>query len=102
MTKKTKYKIPVEQVKHMASLARIKLTRDEIKKFQKQLESIIEYFDKLNEVNTKGVEPTSQVTGLVNKLRKDETRDFLSQDHALQNAPNKGRGYFKTLSPLKK
>ena len=102
MRKKIKTKITKKEVKHIARLARIKLTTAEVKKFQKQLGSIIEYFDKLNEVDTKDVEPTSQVTGLVNKLRNDEIEDFLTPEHALQNAPNHKDGYFKTLSPLKK
>lgn len=101
MTKKAKAKITAKQVKHIANLARIKLNNDEVKKFQKQLADIIKYFDKLNEVDTKGIEPTSQVTGLVNKLRKDEIRNFLTQEHALQNAPDRKKGYFKTLSPFK-
>lgn len=102
MRNKTKAKITEDEVKHIASLARIRLSKEEMKKFKKQLGSIIDYFDKLNEVKTKGVEPTSQVTGLVNKLRKDEIRDFLTQDHAMQNAPDREGGCFKTLSPFKR
>jgi aspartyl-tRNA(Asn)/glutamyl-tRNA(Gln) amidotransferase subunit C len=100
MIQKKSKKITEQNVKHIASLARIKLSKQEVKKFQKQLGSIIEYFDKLNEVDTKGVEPTSQVTGLVNKLRKDEARDFLTQKHALANAPKKERGFFETKAAL--
>ena len=97
-----KNKINKEQVKHIANLARIKLSDKEITKFQKQLANIIDYFDLLNEVETEHVDETSQVTGLVNMLRKDEIRDILSQKHALQNAPDEKKGYFKTKSPLKK
>ena len=100
--KGSKTKITKKQVKHIAHLARIKLTDKEIKKFQKQLGDIITYFDMLNEVDTEDVESTSQVTGLVNRIRKDEPRDFLTQKHALQNAPDKKDGYFKTLATLKK
>ena len=102
MKKKSKIKITTEQVKHIASLARIKLSKEEVKKFRKQLESIIEYFDTLQEVDTEHVEETSQVTGLVNRMRKDEARDHLTQEHALQNAPSKEKGYFKTRSALGK
>lgn len=97
---KNKTKITETEVKHIARLARIKLSDAEVEKFQEQLGSIIDYFDKLNEVDTEGVEPTSQVTGLVNKLREDEIRDFLTQDHAMQNAPDRDKGYFRTLSPM--
>lgn len=92
--------ISKEQVKHIASLARIELTNEEIDKYRVQLESIIEYFDKLNEVDTKGVEATSQVTDIVNKLRKDEVKDFLLPKNALSNAPDQRNGYFRTKSPI--
>lgn len=95
-------KITRKQVKHIASLAKIELTDEETDKFRKQLGSIIDYFDTLNEVDTKGVEETSQVTGLVNKLRDDIARDFLARENALSNAPDKKDGYFRTRSPLNK
>ncbi|MBN2015536.1 Asp-tRNA(Asn)/Glu-tRNA(Gln) amidotransferase subunit GatC [Candidatus Dojkabacteria bacterium] len=96
----SKNTITEKDVLHIASLARIKLSREEVKKFQKQLCDIVSYFNKLNEVDTKGIEPTSQVTGLVNKFRKDEARDFLTQENALKNAPDKTGGYFKTRAAL--
>ena len=99
---KNSKKITKKDVKHIADLARIDLSEEEVRKFQKQLRDIINYFDKLNEVDTKDIEPTSQVTGLKNKLRNDKMRDFLTQAHALQNAPDKKDGRFKTLSTIKK
>ncbi len=93
-------KLSEETIKHIASLAKISLEKTEIKKFQKELSSIVDYFNKLNEVNTEGIEPTSQVTGLINKLRDDDIRTHLHQKDALKNAPNCEDGYFKTFSPL--
>lgn len=61
-----------DQVKHVAKLARIKLTDEEVKKFGKQLSSVLEYIDILAEVDTKNVTETSQVTGLINVMDKDE------------------------------
>ncbi|MCK9186663.1 Asp-tRNA(Asn)/Glu-tRNA(Gln) amidotransferase subunit GatC [Candidatus Gracilibacteria bacterium] len=61
-----------EQVRHVAKLARLKLTDEEVKKFSGQLSGVLEYVDILKEVNTEGVEITSQVTGLKNVMRKDE------------------------------
>lgn len=55
----------------MAKLARLGLTSEEIAKFQTQLSSILDYVGQLNEVDTDGVEPTAQVTGLVNVMRED-------------------------------
>lgn len=61
-----------DQVKHVAKLARIKLTDEEVKKFGKQLSSVLAYIDILSEVDTKDVAETSQVTGLTNVMEKDE------------------------------
>jgi aspartyl-tRNA(Asn)/glutamyl-tRNA(Gln) amidotransferase subunit C len=61
-----------EQVRHVANLARIELTDKEVKKFSGQLSSVLEYMDILKEVDTSGVEETSQVTGLKNVLGKDK------------------------------
>ena len=61
-----------EQVRHVAKLARIKLTDEEVKKFGKQLSNVLEYIDVLSEVDTKDVVGTNQVTGLTNVMDKDE------------------------------
>ncbi|MFA6305761.1 MAG: Asp-tRNA(Asn)/Glu-tRNA(Gln) amidotransferase subunit GatC [Candidatus Gracilibacteria bacterium] len=61
-----------EQVRHVAKLARLSLTDEEVKKFSGQLSGVLEYVDILKEVDTEGVEITSQVTGLKNVMRKDE------------------------------
>lgn len=63
-----------KEVKHIAGLARIKTSEEEEKSLQKDLSSILEYIEKLNEVDTTGVEPLYQTTGLVNSFRTDEPR----------------------------
>lgn len=98
---KTK-KITKKDVKHIASLARIKLTEKEIKKFQKEFEAILSHFDKLGEVKTEGVTEISQVTGITNIMREDFAKEFLTQAHALQNAPKSKDGYIQVPSVLKK
>lgn len=65
-------KLTKDQVLHVAKLARIGLDEKQIQKFQKELSSILDYVEMLNEVDTKGIEPTSQVTGLTNVGREDE------------------------------
>lgn len=60
-----------EEVRNVAKLARIKLSDEEVKKFAGQLSSVFEYVDILKELDTTGVEPTSQVTGLDNVLAED-------------------------------
>lgn len=64
-------KLTKDQVRHVAKLARLGLTPQEVEKFQTQLSGILDYVEQLNEVNTDGVEPTAQVTGLVNVMRED-------------------------------
>lgn len=72
-----------EQVRHIAKLARIDLTNAEVKKFGKQLFKVFTYMDILNEVDTKNVEPTSQVTGLENIMEKDEILSAQSSEKDL-------------------
>lgn len=64
-------KLTKEQVKHVAKLARLGLRDSEVAKFQTQMSSILDYVEQLNEVDTEGVPPTAQVTGLVNIMRDD-------------------------------
>ncbi len=64
-----------EQVRHVAKLARIALSDEEVKKFGAQLSSVMEYVDILKEVDTDGVEGTNQVTGLENVMEVDMVRD---------------------------
>lgn len=92
-------------IKHIASLARIKLTEKEEEKMKDELASVLKYIDKLNEVNTEGVEPLYQTTGLVNSAREDEYRkDFeLNEDlysKLIGQAPEKEKGFVKVKSVL--
>jgi len=92
--------LTIEQVEHIAKLARLELTKEEKKMFVDQLSSVLEYFEKLNEVNTEGVPETSQVTGLVNATRADvpaRASKELIKD-ILNNAPDKEEGLFKVKS----
>lgn len=83
-----------DQVKRVAQLAGLELTEKEVAKFQKQLSQILDYVDQLNEVNAKGVEPTSQVTGLENVFREDEPGLSLPQGKVLSGARKKSKGFF--------
>lgn len=64
-----------DDVRHIASLARLTISDEDVKRFSKELTSILDYVDMLQEVDTKDVEPTAQVTGLNNALREDEVRE---------------------------
>lgn len=83
-------------VKKVAKLANLTLTPEEETKFEKQLSDILQYVEKLNEVDVKNVEPTSQVTGLENVTRNDNfTDDMLTQEEALSGTDSKHNGMFK-------
>lgn len=93
-------KLSKSEVLHISNLARIKLTPTEIQKFQTQLSSILNYVNQLNAVDTKSVEPISQITGLENVTRKDTVikEQSLTQEESLANAPEKEDRYFKVKS----
>ena len=82
-------------VKKVAKLANLKLKPEEEKKFEKQLNEIVAYVEKLNEVDTKGVEITSQVTGLENVTREDTPTQSLTQEEVLSGTKSKHNGLFK-------
>lgn len=84
-----------KQVKHVVHLADLKLGPKEIKKFQKQLSEVLDYFNVLKKLNTKKVEPTSQVTGLENVFREDKPRPSLSQEEVLSGAKEKHNNFFR-------
>lgn len=88
-------------VKKVAKLANLSLTPNEEVKFGKQLEDILTYVEKLNEVDTKNIEPTAQVTGLQNVKRDDTaTQISLTQDDALSGAKDQHNGFFKVKAIL--
>lgn len=87
-------------VGHVAKLANLALKPEEEKKFEKQLSDILSYVEKLKEVDTKNVEITSQVTGLENVTREDETSPSLSQEQALSNTKSQHNGLFKVKAIL--
>lgn len=87
-------RLSVEDVKHVAKLANLPLTETEEGTFLKQLGETITYMDDLQEIDTKGVAPTSQVTGKTNELREDKTTPCLSQEDALKNGKDTHNGFF--------
>ena len=91
-----------EEVKHVAKLAKLTLTEEEIKKFQSQLSEVLNYVDVLKKLETKEIEPTSQVTGLENIFRDDETGLCLQQKEVLSNAKEKNNGLFVIEAIFKK
>ena len=84
-----------EEVLHIAELAKLKLTEEEIQLYQEQLGRILEYFKKLEELDTTDVEPMAHVLDVSNVLRPDEPQPSVSQEEALANAPKQRDGYFE-------
>lgn len=82
-------------VKKVAKLADLTLTPEEEKKFDSQLNSILSYVEKIDEVNVEDISPTSQVTGLENITRNDDTSDSLTQEEALSGTDSQHNGMFK-------
>ena len=74
--------ITTEEIEHIAELARLRLTPEEIKKFGAQLGSILEYVGQLKEVDTKKIEPTAQVSGLTDVWRADDVKDWNREEVA--------------------
>ncbi len=88
-------KIDEKEVRHIAHLARLELTDDEVAAFRRQLEDILDYVEKLNEANTEDVEPTAHVLPIRNVFRDDEPAPPMSVDAVLANAPAKAPPFFK-------
>lgn len=86
-------KLDIAQVKKVGTLANLPLTSEEQEKFSKELSETLDYVNQLESVDTKGVEPTSQVTGLENITREDIVEPSLTQEQALQNAKSTHNGY---------
>ncbi|HVA79981.1 MAG TPA: Asp-tRNA(Asn)/Glu-tRNA(Gln) amidotransferase subunit GatC [Candidatus Binataceae bacterium] len=88
-------KITLEQVRHVALLARIELNADEEEHLRADMDQILAYVDKLGELDTSGVEPTMQVGESGTPMRTDEVTNSPDPEAMLANAPARERGYFK-------
>ncbi len=95
-------KLSSDQVKKVARLAKLELNDKEVEKLGQQLSETITYIDKLNEIDTANIEPTSQVTGLTNVFRKDEVAPSLKLEDILPQAANTYNDYFKVKLILHK
>ncbi|MBC7334016.1 MAG: Asp-tRNA(Asn)/Glu-tRNA(Gln) amidotransferase subunit GatC [Actinobacteria bacterium] len=88
-------KISKEEVRHIAKLAEIEFSEDEIEKFTIQLGRILEHVAKISEVDTKNIPPTSHIIEIKNVFRDDIVKKSLSKEEALANAPEVMNGGFK-------
>lgn len=88
-------KISIKQVEHVAKLARLRLSEEEKQGMSEKLSQILTYMDKLNELNTDNIPPTSHVVEVRNVFREDKVESSLPEEEALQNAPDRVNGYFR-------
>lgn len=87
--------IDPDQVRHIGKLSRIELTEQQVQTFGRQLADIIRYFDKLQELDTEGVEPMAHAVELTNVLADDRAGESLETDAALANAPDRDGDLFQ-------
>jgi aspartyl-tRNA(Asn)/glutamyl-tRNA(Gln) amidotransferase subunit C len=88
-----------DQVLHVAKLARLRLTDDEVERMSGELSTILEAIEQIGELDLEGVQPTSHVIDLENVLRPDEPRPCLPRERALENAPDASNEGFRVPSP---
>jgi len=87
--------ITKDEVLHVARLARLELTDEEVDRFTEQLSAILQAVDKVSELDLSDVEPTAHPLDLVNVWADDEPGPSLPQDEALANAPDRDGNFFK-------
>jgi len=87
--------VTIQDVEHIAKLAKLEFSGEEKEKFTQQLNQILAYVEQLNRLDTNAVEPLSHVIELQNVFRDDEVRPGVSTDEALKNAPARTDQFFK-------
>uniref|UniRef100_A0A7C1JHG6 Aspartyl/glutamyl-tRNA(Asn/Gln) amidotransferase subunit C n=1 Tax=Caldilinea aerophila TaxID=133453 RepID=A0A7C1JHG6_9CHLR len=87
--------LTIDEVRHVAELARLHLTEEEIERYAQQLSAILDYAERLQEVDTSGVPPTPYVLPLQNVMAEDIPQPSLPNEVALANAPDKANGFFR-------
>ncbi|GBD98993.1 glutamyl-tRNA(Gln) amidotransferase subunit C [bacterium BMS3Abin07] len=88
-------KIKKNEVIHIAELSRLKLSDEEVSRFQIQLSGILEYIEKLNEIDVLDIKPTSHVLQLDNVFRDDELKKSMTAEDALSNAPDRSGNFYR-------
>ena len=94
-------KLTHKQVAHIAELARLALTEEEIQLYQEQLSAVLEYAERLQAVDTDAIPPTATVLPMRNVMRADEPRPSMAREDILANAPQAKEGRFQVQAVLK-
>lgn len=90
-----------EEIQKIAILAKLKFSDDEIKKFTDQFNEIVEYFNKLNKINTDNIEPLSHPIEIFSNLREDQLNKSIDINDALLNAPDRDEQFFLVPKVIK-
>jgi aspartyl-tRNA(Asn)/glutamyl-tRNA(Gln) amidotransferase subunit C len=88
-----------DQVLHVARLARLELTDDEVERFAGELSKVLDHIERIGELDLADVPPTSHVVAIENRLRADEPRPSMPVERALESAPDAALGGFRVPSP---
>jgi aspartyl-tRNA(Asn)/glutamyl-tRNA(Gln) amidotransferase subunit C len=88
-------KITGAEVEHVAKLARLALSTQEVETFTGQMDAILAYVEKLNELNTDGIVPTSHAVPVENAFREDTVQPSIGVESALKNAPQRSEEFFR-------
>ena len=86
--------IDLKTVKHISKLSRISVDEEKAKKLEKDLNSIFKFIEKLNQLDTKKVDPLTSIADTVLQLRKDEIKSFNIRDQILKNSPENNKDFF--------
>ena len=89
-------------IQDIAKLSKLKFDDSAEEKMKSDLEKMLAFVDKLNEIDTEGIDPLIYMSEEVNVLREDKVTEVISQEDALKNAPEKDSDYFKVPTVLKK
>lgn len=89
-------------VERVAALSKLTFTEEQKEKMQVELNKIVAFIEKMNNLDTEGVEPLIFMTDEINAFRDDEVRDVISREDALKNAPQKNSDYFKVPKVLER
>ena len=88
-----------DQVLHVARLARLRVTDDEIERMSRDLSTVLDHIEKISELDLDGVPPTSHVIEVVNVMRPDEPRESWPSDRVLESAPDATPAGFRVPTP---
>lgn len=89
-----------EEVRHIARLARVGLSQDDVTRFQDQLSQILDYFQRLQEVDTENIPPTAHTLAMHNVMRDDEPHPSFDRQDILANAPKREEDFFRVSAVL--